>query len=121
LALLGACSTSSPAAPSGTPAKVGALPGGALAKVTAVPVGGGVISADGVLVMQLKAGEFTAYDATCPHQGFIVQPPDAGGVILCRGHDSHFKASDGSVIDGPAFRGLTPIAVKVSGDEVVRA
>jgi nitrite reductase/ring-hydroxylating ferredoxin subunit len=118
LALLGACSTASaPVAP----ATGNALAGGALAKVAQVPVGGGVVSADGVLVMQLKAGTFTAYDAACPHQAFTVQPPDANGIITCRGHNSHFNASDGSLIDGPAFRGLTPVAVKVSGDEVVRA
>jgi nitrite reductase/ring-hydroxylating ferredoxin subunit len=122
LALLGACSPSSPsAAPTAAPTHANALPSGALAKVADVPVGGGVVSADGVLVMQLKAGEFTAFDAACPHQQFTVQPPDSSGIITCRGHNSHFKASDGSVIDGPAFRGLTPIAVKVSGDEVVRA
>jgi nitrite reductase/ring-hydroxylating ferredoxin subunit len=118
LALLGACSSTGSSA---TPTKVDSLPNGALAKVASVPVGGGVVSADGVLVLQLKAGEFTGYDAACPHQGITVSPPDSSGVITCHGHNSHFKAADGSVLDGPAPRGLTPVAVKVSGDEVVRA
>jgi nitrite reductase/ring-hydroxylating ferredoxin subunit len=84
-------------------------------------LGGGVVSAEGVLVLQLKAGEFTAFDATCPHQNFRVQPPDSGGTITCLGHMSHFRASDGTVIDGPALGGLRAVAVKVSGAEVVRA
>jgi nitrite reductase/ring-hydroxylating ferredoxin subunit len=82
-----------------------------------------VVSADGVLVLQLKAGEFTAFDATCPHQNFRVQPPDSSGTITCLGHMSHFRAADGTAIDGPALglSGLRKIAVKVSGAEVVRA
>jgi hypothetical protein len=76
-----------------------------LAKVAAVPVGGGVVSADGVLVMQLKAGEFTAFDATCPHQQFTVQPPDSQGVITCRGHTHRGRRRLGD--RRSAFRGLT--------------
>lgn len=119
LALLGACSPASSSARQAAPAA--ALPDGALAKVADVPVGGGVLSAAGVLVLQLTAGQFTAFDAACPHQGILVSPPDSSGVITCHGHNSHFKAADGSVMDGPAPSGLTPVAVKVSGDEVVHA
>lgn len=118
LALLGACSSESPSA---SPTTAAALPGGGLAKVADVPVGGGVVSADGVLVLQLTQGQFTAYDAACPHQGVRVSPPDSSGTITCHGHNSHFKAADGSRVDGPAPGGLTPVAVKVSGDTVVRA
>ncbi len=116
LAMLGACSAQ------GSKSQTAAAPpDGGLVKVSDVPVGGGVLSAAGVLVLQLKAGQFTAYDASCPHQGILVSPPDSSGVITCHGHNSHFNASDGSLIDGPAPRGLTAVAVKVSGDEVVRA
>lgn len=123
LGLLGACASGSATTPEQSTAAP--LPneaaGGALAKTADVPVGGGGVSADGVLVMQLKAGEFTAYSATCPHQNFRLQPPDSTGTITCLGHMSRFKAADGSVIDGPALTGLTKVAVKVSGTDVVRA
>src|SRR6476469_5557234 len=72
--LLGACSSATPSSPPGTAAPA---PNGGLVKTADVPVGGGVVSADGVLVLQLKAGEFTAFDATCPHQSFQRQPPDS--------------------------------------------
>src|SRR5690349_6146532 len=79
LALLGACSAQG----TSTPPTAAALPDGGLAKVTDVPVGGGVLSSDGVLVLQLKAGQFTAYEASCPHEGILVSPPDSSGVITC--------------------------------------
>jgi nitrite reductase/ring-hydroxylating ferredoxin subunit len=122
LGLLGACG-SEPAPPAAPATKAPAAPNGALVRTADVPVGGGVVSADGVLVLQLKAGEFTAFDAMCPHQNFRVQPPDSGGTITCMGHMSHFRAADGAALDGPALGlgGLRKIAVKVSGAEVVRA
>ena len=98
----------------------GALGGGKLAKVGDVPVGGGVVSEDGVLVLQLTEGKFTAFDAVCPHQSFRVSPPDGKGIITCRGHDSHFKAADGSYIDGPAPSGLKPVQVEVKEGHVVK-
>jgi nitrite reductase/ring-hydroxylating ferredoxin subunit len=119
LALLGACSSGGGSDQQAAPAA--ALPDGALANVADVPVGGGVVSAAGVLVLQLRAGQFTAFDAACPHQGVRVSPPDSSGVITCHGHNSHFKAADGSLMDGPAPSGLTPVAVTVSGEEIVRA
>lgn len=98
----------------------GALGNGRLAKVGDVPVGGGVVSADGVLVLQLTGGKFTAFDAICPHQAFRVSPPDDKGVITCQGHNSHFKAADGSFIDGPAPSGLKPVQVQVKEGYVVK-
>ena len=43
-----------------------------------------------------------------------------GIVITCRGHDSHFKASDGSRIDGVAPTGLRPVQVQVKEGYVVK-
>ena len=101
-------------------AKPEGLGGGRIAKAGDVPVGGGVVSEDGVLVLQLSEGRFTAFDAVCPHQAFRVDPPDSQGVITCRGHDSHFKASDGSRIDGVAPSGLKPVQVEVKEGYVVK-
>jgi nitrite reductase/ring-hydroxylating ferredoxin subunit len=86
---------------------------GSLVKAADVPVGGGVVTPDNVLVLQLTAGTFTAFSAVCPHQNFRVSAPDPQGLITCAAHQSHFKAGDGSRVDGPAASGLSPITVQV--------
>ena len=98
-------------------------PGKVLAKVADVPVGGGVLVDMGsrkLLLVQPKKGTVKAFDPTCPHQGFTVNPP-LGGIIVCPGHGSTFDASTGAVKTGPAFSGLAAVAVKVSGGNVVTA
>lgn len=92
-----------------------------LAPASDVPVGGGVLTEDRVLVLQLEPGVFTAFSATCPHKQYLVRPPDSTGIMTCSGHQSKFRAVDGVRVDGPALGNLTPIAVKVSGGNVVRA
>ncbi len=120
LGLLGGCSLFAtqrqPPPPQPTP-----TPGQVLAKTTEVPVGSGVLTGASVLVLQLRVGEFTAFNATCPHQFFLVRPPDATGIMTCTGHQSKFRATDGVRVDGPATQNLTPIAVKVLGSDVVVA
>ena len=119
--LLSACGGSGGEQPAaGKSGATAALGNGRLAKVGDVPVGGGVVSEDGVLVLQLTEGKFTGFDAVCPHQSFRVSPPDGKGVITCRGHDSHFKASDGSLIDGPSPSGLRPVQVQEKEGYIVK-
>jgi nitrite reductase/ring-hydroxylating ferredoxin subunit len=72
-------------------------------------------------VLQLQEGLFTAYSAVCPHQSYLVRPPDRDGIMTCTGHQSKFRASDGVRVDGPALGNLIPVQVKVTGSEVVRA
>ncbi|MFG3558827.1 Rieske (2Fe-2S) protein [Micromonospora sp. NPDC047557] len=96
-----------------------ATPGTVLARTGDVPVGGGTVI-DGVLVVQAEAGTFSAYDATCPHQGVRVGAP-RDGVITCPAHNSTFAIGDGARLGGPASRGLTEIAVRVDGTDIVRA
>jgi nitrite reductase/ring-hydroxylating ferredoxin subunit len=103
----------------GAAAEPSAATSGPLAAAADVPVGGGVV-VNGVLIVQPKAGTFKAYNAACPHQGVQVGAPKQD-VITCPGHNSQFKADDGSRISGPASRGLTEIAVAVQGADVVRA
>lgn len=119
---LAACGTDEqPAQPQTTAADRGQSgQDGQLVKASDVAVGSGVVTADGVLVMQLAEGEFTAFNAICPHQKWRVSPPDAQGVIVCSAHRSHFRAQDGTKIDGPAPGGLTPIRVQVKDGHVVR-
>jgi nitrite reductase/ring-hydroxylating ferredoxin subunit len=91
----------------------------ALAAVADVPVGGGVV-VNSVLVVQPTAGTLKAFDAHCAHQGVVVRAPDAAGVVTCPAHGASYKAADGSLVKGPATRGLTPIAVKVVNGQVLR-
>ncbi len=99
-----------------------APPAGALVAVKDVPVGGGVIAKETILVVQAKAGTFKAYQASCPHQGVLVEPPSAGATtIMCPGHNSQFKIADGSLARGPATRGLSGVPVKVQAGYVVEA
>jgi|KBSSwiStaDraftv2_1062776.scaffolds.fasta_scaffold169982_2 nitrite reductase/ring-hydroxylating ferredoxin subunit len=120
LTLLGGCSLfpteRKPPPPAPTP-----TPGQVLAKTNEVPVGGGILTGASVLVLQLRVGEFTAFNATCPHQFFLVRPPDATGIMTCTGHQSKFRATDGVRVDGPATHNLTAIPVQVLGSDVVVA
>ncbi|WP_127783123.1 Rieske (2Fe-2S) protein [Rhodococcus sp. X156] len=106
----------------GTP-PVSAEPGTALAALAEVPVGGGAVvnGPDGkVLLTQPTAGTVKAYQAACPHAGSIVSPP-SDGVVVCPAHGSRFSAADGAVRQGPARTPLVPVAVTVSGPDVVLA
>ena len=70
-----------------------------------------------VILAQPMAGEFKAYDVTCPHKGCKVAPK--GGLALaCPCHGSAFDATNGSVTNGPATTGLTERAVTVEGDQL---
>jgi Rieske Fe-S protein len=81
-----------------------------------IPVGGGTIFADSkTVVTQPTAGTFKAFDAVCPHQGCIVGSVE-GGQIICPCHQSHFDASTGDRVSGPAPTGLTAKTITVSGD-----
>ena len=85
-----------------------------------VPVGGGALvrgSQTAVLVVQPSPGVFRGYDASCPHQGTVVDPP-VDGVITCPNHFSQFDAATGALRKGPANRGLTEVPVSVVGDTV---
>jgi Rieske Fe-S protein len=80
-----------------------------------------VLVQDATIVVQPRAGSFKAFSATCPHQGVTVQPPAKGASVMeCPGHNSQFKASDGSLVRGPATRGLQSVAVRVRGGYVVQ-
>ncbi|PVZ11785.1 Rieske (2Fe-2S) protein [Actinomycetospora cinnamomea] len=108
----GGAAPPSPAAPPGTAPRAAAPAGVPLAEV---PVGGGTVTTVGdqkILVVQPTAGTVKAYDATCPHQGATVAPPE-GGVITCPAHQSQFDAATGAVRQGPAETGLTEVPARV--------
>lgn len=115
--LLAACSVGGgAAAPAATPTPGG----GSGVPLAQVPLGGGTIVTVGdrpILVVQPTAGTVRAFDATCPHQGTIVDPPQ-GGVITCPNHFSQFDAATGALRRGPATRGLTEVPARVVGGTV---
>jgi Rieske Fe-S protein len=68
-----------------------------------------------VVVTQPAAGTFKAFDAVCPHQGCTVADVRSNQII-CPCHGSHFDATTGDRVSGPAQTGLTPKTITVSGD-----
>jgi thiosulfate dehydrogenase [quinone] large subunit len=93
-----------------------------LVQTADVPVGGATKvtdpgTDDPTWVLQLRAGQFTAFDAVCPHQGCTVDFVSAATGFSCPCHGSRFD-STGKVLNGPASRGLTAIPVVVDGQDV---
>jgi len=81
-----------------------------------VPVGGGkILTNANYLVTQPVAGQYKAFTKLCPHSLCPVSSI-ANGEIVCHCHGSTFSISDGSVIKGPAEKGLGDARVSLSGD-----
>ncbi|MCE7010645.1 Rieske (2Fe-2S) protein [Kibdelosporangium philippinense] len=120
---LAACSTSD--APPAAPSASGGGGGGGtpLAKLADVPVGGGTIVSGGpgkVLLVRPSENEVRGFDPVCPHAGVTVSAP-SGGSITCPGHGSVFDAATGEMKKGPATTGLTAVAVRIDGQDIVTA
>ncbi len=110
--------------PGGSPAATAPAQdlGKALVPAAQVPVGGAVEVDDPTgggkaWVLQPTAGRFTCLGATCPHQGCEVKFESLAAGFACPCHGSRF-AADGSLVQGPATRGLAAIAVTVADWEV---
>jgi nitrite reductase/ring-hydroxylating ferredoxin subunit len=109
LALCLGCSTA--------PSSAGASGGGAVTiKAAEVPVGSGKIVGQFV-VTQPTAGKFEAFGYLCTHQNLPVQEV-SNTAIVCGRHGSSYSLTDGSVLTGPATRGLSKATVAVSGDSI---
>ena len=92
--------------------------GETLGPVADVPVGGGTIYPDQkIVVTQPTEGDFKAFTAVCTHQSCLVAKVTAES-IDCTCHGSKFSVEDGSVLNGPATTGLTPVPVTVDGDQI---
>ena len=81
-----------------------------------VPEGGGLV--DGrVVVTQPSAGEFKAFDGTCPHQGCAVTRVTTEAIV-CPCHGSEFDIATGDVKKGPATKALPTKSVSVGADGI---
>ncbi|GGF29277.1 Rieske (2Fe-2S) protein [Subtercola lobariae] len=110
----GSAAPSTSAGASGSTASVAAL--------ADIPVGGAksvTFEGKGLLVGQPTAGSVVAFSSVCPHQGCAVA--FAKTDFECPCHGSTFALATGDVTHGPAQSGLTPVAVKVDGDQIVAA
>lgn len=84
--------------------------------VADVPVGGGKILADAnYLVTQPVAGQYKAFTKLCPHAMCPVSSI-TNREIVCHCHKSTFSIEDGSVIKGPAQKGLGNAKVSLEGN-----
>ena len=96
----------------------GSTTSGTVGTKSEVPVGGGKIFAgEKVVVTQPTEGDFKAFSAVCTHQGCVVAKIAAKD-IECTCHGSKFSIEDGSVVTGPATKGLEKLKVTVSGDDL---
>lgn len=97
-----------------------AAPGGPLAKVSDVPVGGAksATGPDGkpIVITRPTAEKVEAVSAICTHMGCSVLVQ--GTKLNCPCHGSQFDLT-GKVLQGPAAAPLPPVAVKVSGTDIV--
>ncbi|WP_291314454.1 Rieske (2Fe-2S) protein [Corynebacterium sp. UBA2622] len=84
---------------------------------TEVPVGSAVIL-DKVIIAQPTEGHFVAYSTTCPHE-FKKITQVQGDIVRCTAHGSRFSIADGSVVNGPAVRGMRQVELAEQGDRLV--
>lgn len=85
-----------------------------------VPVGGGKQVTDKksgapIWVLQLQAGQFSAFSAICTHQRCPVKFVGASDGFACPCHGSRYSAA-GKVTHGPAQRNLSEVSVTKEGD-----
>jgi Rieske Fe-S protein len=112
--------TATPGADDGSAGSAGFGSGTVIVKLADVPVGGAVAAqapSGAVIVAQPSAGQVVAFSAICTHQACKVAP--AGKTLNCPCHGSKYDALTGKVLNGPARADLAPVAVKVSGQDVV--
>jgi Rieske Fe-S protein len=109
-----------PQTPGGSASATPPPSGTEIAKLSAVAVGesiGVVVGGASLLIAQPTAGDVVAFSAICSHQQCIVAP--AQTEFHCPCHGSRYDAATGDVLEGPALKPLTPIAVSVDGDSIV--
>lgn len=95
--------------------------GTALSTTEALPVGQQISVPHGkteILLFRPSADTVLAYSAICPHAGCMAQPAQ-DETFHCPCHGSVFKQSDGSVVSGPAPRGLQRYATSIDAGKIL--
>lgn len=96
----------------------GQAPGTPVASTSDIPVGGGKIFREyDLVVTQPAVGRFSAFSATCTHQGCTVTTVE-DGTINCPCHGSSFAITDGTVTNGPASRSLPAREITTTGASI---
>jgi Rieske Fe-S protein len=76
------------------------------------------IAKSGIILIRLATGNvassFLAVSSVCPHAGATVEYNNTKSSFLCAAHGSNFS-SDGSLVSGPATKGLTKLLVEITG------
>jgi cytochrome b6-f complex iron-sulfur subunit len=78
---------------------------------------GGFIYQSDVIVARTLQGEYVALSRQCTHEGYTVEFESNAGTFYCPLHGSRF-ASDGSIANGPATRGLRQYNVQLTGNSL---
>ena len=76
------------------------------------------ISKSGIILIRLATGNlassFLAVSSVCPHAGATVEYNNTKSSFLCSAHGSTF-GPDGSLVLGPATKGLSKLLVEITG------
>ena len=76
------------------------------------------IAKSGIILIRLATGNvassFLAVSSVCPHAASTVEYNNTKSSFLCAAHGSTFS-SDGSLVSGPATKGLTKLLVEITG------
>ena len=76
------------------------------------------IAKNGIILIRIATGNtassFLAVSSVCPHAGSTVEYNNTKSSFLCAAHGSTFS-SDGSLVSGPAAKGLTKLVVDIVG------
>ncbi|MGY1855070.1 Rieske (2Fe-2S) protein [Modestobacter sp. SYSU DS0290] len=105
------------------PEVTGASTGSRLVGLGEIPVGGSYeLSVNGQRIVLTRPADdvLVAFDAACTHQGCAVRPAEDER-LACPCHGSVFDPATGEALAGPATEPLAPVAVRVSGEDVVLA
>ena len=76
---------------------------------------GGSMIVQGIIIINLGGGNYSALSKTCTHAGCTVGYDSVSGNIKCPCHGSVYSTS-GSVITGPAPSPLTSYTISRTGD-----
>lgn len=80
------------------------------------------ISKSGIILIRLATGNvassFLAVSSVCPHAGATVEYNNTKLSFLCAAHGSTFS-SDGSLVLGPATKGLSKLLVEITGTTLI--